>query len=608
MISAGFLLRRIALSGPDVPVAEIDLKPGLNVISGPSDTGKTYISQCINFMLGAGKSPKAIPESVGYNLVSVTLEEYANGRIHVLERFLKGGNVTVRSENSTRNLGGKHDGAKASTISGFLLDLSGLLGRDVLSSKTTGTVRPLSFRDLSRLILIDEESIIKERSPLLTGQYTTDTVEASVFRLLVTGRDDSDVVPVEDSKTLRTRRHARIDVIDEILVQARAEFNGLMLTVAGLDDELATAERVAEAAIAEIDAHQENLSGIEYGRREALKALRRVQSRLDVLAELQQRFILLEDQYASDLRRLEAISEAGVRLGQMLEERCPICGASPAHHAADHQRATAAPEDVVIACRAEAQNIRSLISDLHGTIDENGREIAALEIEAGELRAISAQTSEEIQSRLQPVLRIAVQRLQSAQKEAERLRRGRDLYNHISELEGMRAKALAQPVAPKPEGVNTTINADILGNFADEAEKLLREWHFPNLTTVAFSEVDQDLLISGRLRSTHGKGVRAITHAAFNLALLKHCESLQMPHPGFVSLDSPLVVYRAPDESERGFNPDVKDEFYRSLAKRFANLQVVVFENEDPPSDIGAVAHLIRFTKTVIGRSGFIPQ
>jgi hypothetical protein len=54
-----------------------------------------------------------------------------------------------------------------------------------------GTTRPLSFRDIARLVIIDEETVIKEDSPVLSGQVIHKTVESGVFRLLLTGTDDS---------------------------------------------------------------------------------------------------------------------------------------------------------------------------------------------------------------------------------------------------------------------------------------------------------------------------------------------------------------------------------------------------------------------------------
>ena len=79
-----------------------------------------------------------------------------------------------------------------------------------------------------------------------------------------------------------------------------------------------------------------------------------------------------------------------------------------------------------------------------------------------------------------------------------------------------------------------------------------------------------------------------------------------MPHPGFVVLDSPLVVYREPDAGEDGFSEDVKNSFYESLAD-YEGTQVLILENEDPPSQLEASANIIKFTGTDRGRRGFIP-
>lgn len=69
MAITGFQLRRLTLVGNGVPNAEVQFKEGLNVVSGPSDTGKTFIVQCIDYMLGRKDVPKSIPESDRYETV-----------------------------------------------------------------------------------------------------------------------------------------------------------------------------------------------------------------------------------------------------------------------------------------------------------------------------------------------------------------------------------------------------------------------------------------------------------------------------------------------------------------------------------------------------------
>lgn len=182
-----------------------------------------------------------------------------------------------------------------------------------------------------------------------------------------------------------------------------------------------------------------------------------------------------------------------------------------------------------------------------------------------------------------------------------------DLNASASELQGLMAELEGQMPKRGMELESARVRSDEAEVFSKEVESLLRDWHFPGLDRVTFSEGDQDIVISGRMRASHGKGVRAIAHAAFNLALLKYCLKREMPHPGFVLIDSPLVVYREPDTDEGGFSPDVKEAFYRSIAEEFQTAQVIIFENDDPPLDMENEANLIRFTGADNGRYGFIP-
>ena len=73
----GFVLRRLTLIGPGKAPAQVPFTRGLNVIAGPSNTGKSFIAQCLDYALGSGKPPKEdVPEAEGYS--SVVLEIEAN--------------------------------------------------------------------------------------------------------------------------------------------------------------------------------------------------------------------------------------------------------------------------------------------------------------------------------------------------------------------------------------------------------------------------------------------------------------------------------------------------------------------------------------------------
>ena len=133
---------------------------------------------------------------------------------------------------------------------------------------------------------------------------------------------------------------------------------------------------------------------------------------------------------------------------------------------------------------------------------------------------------------------------------------------------------------------------------------------------MSFDETTYDLRIDGKPRRDNGKGVRAITHAAFKVALLIFCRERGLPHPGFLVLDTPLLTYRDPLHSAAGplsadeqaiKNTSLKDYFFAHLSSVAALGQIIVVENVDLPSRIAEMAHVETFTgDPAIGRAGLL--
>lgn len=605
----GFVLRQLTLTGPGVANAELCFARGLNVIAGPSDTGKTFIAQCIDFAMGSGSAPKEIPQAAQYTSVLLEIESQDARRIFVLERSLRGGDVRLSTQGEAdRVLAAKHRADKEDTVSRFLLELSGLDGKKVRTNQQ-GKTRPLSFRDIAPLVLVEEESVISETSPVLSGQYTTRTAESGVFRLLLTGTDDSSVIAKEEPKVAKGRQEGKAEVLEVLLQRNLEQLAELKIVGSGAEmrDQLARLDAGFDAASAELAVEQSSAASLEERRRSAWTRLRQAESRADVLSELQKRFELLQEQYSSDLRRLDAITEAGVRLGQMKEERCPVCGARAEHHESEHRQERAAPADVAQACKAEAAKTTKLLLDLQTTLASNAAEIERLGVERSARQAELEAAGTELKTLLQPRLQVAVRKVRESQAVRDACRRGLELLDRTQELEGLLAEANAPRKKERADGPSSTVSTGEAEQFSKDVQALLRAWHFPNLDRVTFSEDDQDIVISGRPRGGHGKGVRAITRAAFNLALLRLCAREGRPFPGVVLIDSPLVVYREPDTDEGAFPHDVKDAFYRSLAGDFLDCQVIILENDQPPPDLGGLANCIAFTGTNLGRRGFMP-
>ena len=609
MSKYGFKLIRLSLTGKGLKDATISFSEGLNVIYGPSDTGKTFIVQCIDFIFGRKTAPKAIPEAKGYDRISLVISSWDSPEELKLTRSLKGGALMLSVEGqSTRQLSEKHNANSVDCVSTFLLGLTGLDGKWIRKN-LKGETKSLSFRDLVRLVLINEEEVIGGISPYLSDQFINETKERSVFQLLLTGVDDSSIIAIEDKKISKVRNEAKAEVIQQFLDESSKELDEMELqldesAIRQANEDVSTE---LEKVNAEISAEQNAISVLERQRRSLWQNHKRAQSQLEDLSGLHTRFGILSDQYQSDLARLGAISEAGFRLAQIPEEICPVCGALPEHHR-DCYMEDAPPEELAKSCAAEALKIQALIDDLSETNSSNDFQIKVKTEYTQTIHAELIEANNTIKEELQPRFQTLTTRIRELTDRQLVFLRALYLYESVG---GFRTQ-LEILAKEKPQKLDKNAFANLSAaeteEFCNEVETVLREWKFPDLGRVTFSESDDDVIISGLKRASHGKGVRAITHTAFNLGLLRFCRNRSMPHPGLLVVDSPLVVYRQavdPDPKDEGFPTDVKEAFYRSLSVA-EGIQVIVCENDDPPADLSA--NVIHFTRTNEGRYGFIPK
>ncbi|MGE4070323.1 MAG: AAA family ATPase [Lysobacterales bacterium] len=608
----GFALRRLALVGPERAPAEVTFTRGLNVIAGPSDTGKSFIAQCLDYALGSGDAPKEITEADGYSSVILEIEANSDQRVYLLERSVRGGDALCKSQGQPdRILAPKHQAGKKDTVSQFLLDLSGL-GTKKVRTNAQGKTRPLSFRDIARLVIIDEETVIKEDSPVLSGQVIHKTFESGVFRLILTGTDDSSILAKEDPKVAKGRQTGKVELLEGLLKAARERLaeHGEVSNLAEEQDRLTRIETSIQTSLVERTAALARVAPLQLNRSRTWTALKVVESKLAVASELHSRFELLQEQYESDLRRLEAIAEAGVRLDQLKEERCPMCGALAKHHYHAHREVQPAPADVFQACRAEAAKIFQLSRDLQITRAEMAAEVLQIQGTRGAHQLELDRIASELKVLIEQHVDMVSKKVDDLRARAESCRKAIEFLERIQELEELLDEANKPRKKHKTEVAGAAVSTAQADPFSREVEALLTAWHFPNPERVTFSENDQDVVISGRARKSHGKGVRAIIRAAFNLALLRLCIDDERPFPNFVLIDSPLLVYEEPDADESAFPQEIKRHFWEDVKTSFTEAQVIIIENSHQlPSD-GTLdgVRVELFTGNDQGRRGFIPQ
>lgn len=601
-------LRRIAFSGPK-KMAEMTFLNGVNVVCGASDTGKSFLTESIDFMLG-GSELRDIPERTPYGEIQFDLD-VNSGEKWRFYRASSGGNFKAKNliddDAESEVLKKDHGHGKIDNMSGFLLDKIGLLGKRILRSKKKGTTQSLSFRNLARLAIVQEGEIQQNGSPFWGGQYTLKTAELATIKLLLTGVDDSDVV---ETKRVGTDRAKQIELIDELLADIRQEIADVGEEEADLREQIGRLDGTIEQRRETLNAIQAQLDFLLAQRRELVDVRTAIQDRLDEIADLLTRFDLLLEHYTVDIARLTAIQESGAMFAYVESVPCPLCGASP--EVQQHDAACDGDvEAIVQAASAEIEKIARLKGELRATVADLKSEVVSQEQEL----STKNEEYENVNTRIQEIIAPTVSEERASfseliEKRAE-VQKGLDLYARMAKLEERKTSLDEDEDEEGSSGAITSGLPDsVAHDFSLRVSKLLKAWDFPGDCLVHFDKETTDFVIDGKPRGSRGKGLRAITHAAVTIALLEYCLENDLPHPGFVVLDSPLLAYFKPegDEDRQLQGTNLKESFYSYLVNHHSiDSQIVIVENQHPPDSVLDGLSMTVFTGNPNeGREGFL--
>ena len=483
-----------------------------------------------------------------------------------------------------------------------------------MAKDANGTTDGISFRDIAAISLVDETSIQSERSPIESGDVLFRTKERSLFRLMLTGVDDSAITPVMDKKTFETSKAVRIEIVEEMLkavedqlvafvdIEDLSEQNERLTTTLG---QLQAEFGVAQISIRKLIEEKQFLS-VE---------IPKTSQRIEEIRIHLERFAQLDEVYRSDIERLGALEEAGFLLSLDSGKPCALCGAPWSAQAHTHDLTNV--EQIRMAALVEIAKIDSQRNDLKKVVADLGHEAERLNQSYPALSQRLDNLEREI-ARLSPRVSADKQTLSEVVMARDRVKSGLALIEQRDSLK-LRLESSTNLKKPSKDDKPVLKAPDSAAHeFCKVVGAVLEAWDFPGECLVSFDEKSHDLKIDGKLRINNGKGVRAITHAAFKVALLIFCRNRNLPHPGFVVLDTPLLTYRDPMKNPRAgaltqdeeavAKSSLKSSFFEHLSSIKHLGQFIVLENIDPPPNIESIAHVQTFFGNVgSGRYGFFP-
>jgi len=612
MPTSGFVLVRLCARGQGRADADIRFESGLNVVSGASDTGKSYIFECIRYMLGGKNPPDSVPEDNGYDTLFLELRALTGDPV-TLQRSLKQGGdfrvfrcplAEITDSTEFEELRWQVRKGRSDSLPDHLMSICGLTGRVVRKNKQ-GVTRPLHFSDIRNFSMINETTIIEKRTPVWpSGQFANKTVDHSVFSFILSGEDASSVVTAPDVKIAKAEWRAKDELLNEMISELESELAGCPDNI---QQELDAIEAAIEESAVNIRERSAEIETLLAQRREFWRDIQPARSRMGVIEQLRERFRLLTEHYQSDLERLEFVSESDFYLSQLGAGHCPVCGTLLEEHTAEQlaaDRETGA--SIQQASKCEAAKVETQLKDLANTMSRLVAERQELQSSVDELQAKIAEVNDAISQNLEPTIATAQGELQQLFQQRENLTAIQNKRQRLAMLRAQLDDLGEEPKKTKKGDV--TIPASVTMSkarrrFCDGLEERLREWRFPDVGTVEF-DTEFDVVINGQGRATHGKGIRAVIHAAFSMSLMARFKER---HSHLVVLDSPLTSFKERDSYEA--SDDMQRAFYENLVKTPGDEQIIILENKDPPNDLQGQMTYHHFSGVDgEGRQGFYPR
>lgn len=617
----GFEIKKLVLQGIGKKDAVLSFNSGLNVVAGASDTGKSFALECINYILGASEIPDRPNEAIGYDCVLLEFTEKLSQQTATLKRsFIESEkNVIYYIYSGIEGIAGAEfatyssDSKAKNSLSAKLMEICHCLYKYVLKNISNGETEAFTYRKLAYLTMLNETRIVQKNSPIFMGDTRRDknsTKEVATFFTIISGFDYQKHIKAESVEVKKAQLKGAINELTLICDNLRIDISKMESdlkdhNIININKKINGLDRLAKEQKMETQQLEEKRSRSI----ERYDTLLRDKSRVtDNLTK----FLLLKKNYQSDIERLEFIELSHDYTGQLQNVKCPICNGTMSIEEDTNDK-----EIYYIAIDKEKLKLKAHLLDLQGTIEDFQDDLILIlnEIESEKLNI--EQFNEFLENQSQIISRTFLEYesyLAIRDKLIELDRSNKKLFDTNTRINELNVRIENAKKENKKFDIKK-LTDELMVEFCRLIQELLEQWSFlpkDGILKLGFDCKNNDVIVSGKTKASYGKGARAIINAAFIISIMKYCMERGLSHPGFVVLDSPLTTYKEKDKKNNEKNEEVsksvKDSFYLSLAKEVHNYQIIVFDNEVPPSDLCGITYHYFTGNPEIERTGFIPN
>lgn len=599
---SGYYISEIAASGRGVRTSAIQFRQGVNIVYGPSNTGKSMIVKIIDYMFGGDGCP-ANPNKTGYSDFQMRLRDDCGHEVSVARSVEcdddgneRAASKIIVSSNSdvipSGNYSVKSSGKKSERIDfkSLLLRLIGIEDEVRIVSSQAGKSAALSWRVFFHQFCLKEDYIFTERTIIDNPGYSSITLNLNTLAYLAY-EGGLEELQVEDKKMVLAKSEAVRSYIAQRRVPLSMRINEIRSQLDSLPtdpiDEMVLAQELADVS--------ERLSSARREAESIFTGIVQAQSRISQLGSLEERYGQLKSQYESDMNRLDFILDGDKRLGDNAE-RCPFCdGEIPAEECVSYEEACKA-EKVKVA--AQLQDLESVLSETHRDFEAELDRLAELERQRDELTIQIEDVLKPDRDNLSEMLEV-YKAASSLQAEIEILESLDEEYGQDIRLEMQR-----EVDAPKFDA-KKLFRDDVFDDLSNLVSSAVERCGYPDFRFAGLNRATFDVTVNGKDKKFEGKGYRGFLNSIFAFVLMKYLDEYGKHAPRMLILDSPILSLK--ESKQEGVAEGMKSSMLSYMLDQCGNCQVIIVENEIPDDVDFSAANLIEFTKNEsIGRCGFL--
>lgn len=560
-LKSGLLLKKLILCGHRKNYI-VPFQPGINIVYGDADTGKSTILRMVHYLLG-GKKIK-VDEEVASSVKYAVLELDINGVTYCITRDIYNPNKdievsTCKFEDISKSFPDKYKSTvakgddKTKSLSDFLLTALGLPTvklKQAPSRDSSDTAR-LSFLDLFKFVYLDQDSV-GSANMLNIGNYVVETKNREVFKYIFNVLDsgiselDSDISAKSQEKTEQANQYmaisqflsqtefetsqdlnVEINSIEELKVETQdrlSDLNSRMTSDNELYEGLKGALNTIDLKIAEYEAIKD-------------KAVRNIE-----------RFTRLSNDYQNDINKINASISARELIGQ--EEKgntsCPIC--ESVIELADVSEKFDIPEESKL--KGEVTSITRRLKDLKKLIIENRDDLQKANSLLAELNTEKKKAREimdvELESSITPYLGerdIIVKELAKLDERKDKCvqsLRVRNRQMEIADQIGRLESTIAKLKLTRAELEKDAPSIDkILNGLGTDLNQFIEKIHINNHSGVRIHEKTFfPTLRNEEYREINSGGLRTIFSIGYLASILSQKLRYETNMPGLLMIDT----------------------------------------------------------------------